>query len=105
MDLPRPPLDATFVIWREAIGRFSSMPLSTFLPAQTWARLAVELPDAAALASAWHALNDAVHAYNEADDTPGPPEQRIPPLVDRLDLVMTAVAATRAVLPAEPLAQ
>ena len=57
MSLPRPPLDATFVVWREAIGRFSAMPLSTFLPAQTWSRLAVELPDAAALRAASHALN------------------------------------------------
>ena len=38
-------------------------------------------------------------AYNEALDTPGPLDQRLPPLVDRLDLVSTAVAATMATLP------
>jgi hypothetical protein len=99
MDLSRAPLDATFVVWWEAAGRFSAMPLSTFMPANTWARLAVELPDAAARASAWHALNDVVHAYNEAIDTPGPLDHRLRPLVDRLDLVTTAVAATIATLP------
>lgn len=68
----------------------------------------MELPDAAALASAWLALNDAVLAYIEAEETPGRMEDRLPPLIDRLDLVTAAVAATMAVLPPEagdPLAQ
>lgn len=108
MDLSRAPLDATFVVWWEAAGRFPSMPLSTFMPANTWARLAVELPDAAALASAWHAVNDAVHAYNEAHEATGSWEQKLSPLIDRLDLVTTAVAATLTTLPqqsAAPLLQ
>lgn len=101
MDLSRAPLDATFVVWREAAARFPYMPLSAFMPANTWARLAVELPDAAARASAWHGLNDAVHAYNEAMDAPGPLDERRGPLVDRLDVITTAVAATISTLPAE----
>jgi hypothetical protein len=108
MDLPRAPLDANFIVWWEVASRFPYMPLSAFMPANTWARLAVELPDAAARASAWHGLNDAVHAYNEAMDAPGPLDQRLGTLVDRLDVVTTAVAATIATLPEEavsPLSQ
>lgn len=100
MDLPRPALDATFLVWREAVGRFPAMPLSTFLPANAWARLAVELPDEAARAVAWHALNDAVHAYEDALDMQGSMHDRLLPLLARLDLVVTAVAATIATLPA-----
>jgi hypothetical protein len=99
MDLPRQPLEATFVVWCEAARRFSVMPLSTFLPASAWARMAVESPDVAAHASAWHALNDAVHAYNEALESVESLERRLLPLIDRLDLVTTAVAATLSTLP------
>lgn len=101
MDLSRAPLDANFVVWWEAARRFTAMPLSAFMPVNTWARLAVELPDEAARASAWHALNDTVHAYKEAHDAPGPLGERLGALVDRLDLVTTAIAATMASLPAE----
>ena len=49
------------------------------LSADDQQRLRDGLPDAAALASAWHALNDAVHAYDEAHDTTGDWEQRLSP--------------------------
>ena len=43
MELDRQPLDACFGVWREAVKNFSAMPTSVFLPANAWARLAVEL--------------------------------------------------------------
>lgn len=104
MDLPRAPLDASFVVWREAATRFTAMPLSVFMPANTWARLKVEPPHAAARASAWHALNDAVLAYEEAHEDAGLVNERLSALVDRLNLITTAISATMATLPAEAVA-
>jgi hypothetical protein len=99
MDLSRWALDATFVVWQQARASFEAMPLSTFLPANAWVRLAVELPDQAALAAAWLGLNDAVQAYDEAHEDSGSWKFRIAELALRLDLVEAALAATLAVLP------
>ena len=101
MDLGRQPLDACWVVWREAVKHFSSMPQSTFLPANTWARLAVELPDRAMQAVAWLALNDARHAYLDALRDAGPLPGRIAALNSRLHLIGTALAATITTLPME----
>ncbi len=101
MDLGRQSLNACFIVWREAIAHFASMPLSTFLPANAWARLAVELPDQAMQAVAWLALNDAYHAYLDAVEMPGSLAERIGPLNARLHLIGTALAATIATLPIE----
>ncbi|MGO8949000.1 MAG: hypothetical protein ACLQUY_15405 [Ktedonobacterales bacterium] len=101
MDLGRQPLDACFGVWREAIKNFSVMPTSVFLPANAWARLAVELPDQAMRAVAWFALNDARHAYLDAMEMPGPLAERIAPLNSRLHLIGTALAATITTLPIE----
>ena len=60
IDLSRSALDATFLVLREAIMSFSVMPLSTFLPANMWARLAVEVLDRATQSVAWLAINDAM---------------------------------------------
>jgi hypothetical protein len=98
-DLSRQALDATFVVWTQARACFAAMPLSTFLPANVDARLQVELPDEAALAAAWLAVNDAVHAYNEAHDGPGSKQVRAAELALRLDLIGAALAATIAILP------
>lgn len=98
-DLSRQALDATFVVWTQARACFAAMPLSTFLPANADARLQVELPDEAALAAAWLAVNDAVHAYNEAHNNPGAQQVRVAKLALRLDLVGAALAATIAILP------
>ena len=99
MDLSRPALDATFLVWVQARAAFGEMPTCTFLPANAWARLAVETPDAAAKSAAWLALNDAVSAYDEAIDMMTPIAEAATFLAPRLDLAATAVAATMAVLP------
>lgn len=99
MDLSRVALDATFIVWREAVITFTLMPLSTFLPANMWSRLAVEVPDQAAQAVAWLAVNDALHAYLDAQEASGRLDKRVGPLVARLQLISTAVAATMATLP------
>jgi len=99
MDLTRTALDATFFVWREARLKFSAMPMSTFLPANAWARLAVELPDRAAKSVAWLAINDAVAAYIDAEETQGELLDRIRPLTARLQLIGTSVAATISTFP------
>jgi hypothetical protein len=101
MDLGRQPLDACFEVWTEAIAHFSAMPLSTFLPANAWARLAVELPDQAMRSVAWLALNDARHAYLDAMEMSGSLSERIAQLNSRLHLIGTALAATITTLPIE----
>jgi hypothetical protein len=99
LDLQRPALDATFVVWQEARAFFTAMPTSTFLPAVAWARLTLEMPDESARATAWLALNDALHAYDETHDEMGPASARAARLSARLSLIATAVAATMTVLP------
>lgn len=99
LDLSRPPLDATFLVWRQALTSFAAMPVCTFLPANTWARLAMELPERAVKAAAWLAINDAVHAYMDAKEVPGPLPGRVAHLVAHLRLIATAAAATAATLP------
>ena len=101
MDLQRAALDATFVVWRQARATFEAMPPSTFLPANAWARLAVELPDDAARAAAWLGLVDAVAAYDTVLDTSiaADVQLRATALALRLELVAAAVTATMAVLP------
>ena len=101
MDLGRRPLDACFMVWKEASVSFSVMPTSTFLPANAWARLAVELPDKAMQAIAWLAVNDAFHAYLDAEEQHGPLSERVATLNSRLHLIGTAVAATLTTLPVE----
>ena len=101
MDLGRQPLDTCFMVWKEAIVSFSAMPMSTFLPANAWARLAVELPDRAMQAVAWLALNNARHAYLDAQEQHGPLSERVAMLNSRLHLIGTALAATLTTLPIE----
>jgi hypothetical protein len=101
MDLGRQPLDACFTVWREAVAHFSAMPQSTFLPANAWARLAVELPHHAVQAISWLALNDAQHAYLDAGEMSGPVPERIAALNSRLHLIATALTATVTTLPIE----
>jgi hypothetical protein len=72
-----------------------------FLPANAWARLAVELPDQAMRAVAWLALNDARHAYLDAIENVGSLTGRIALLNSRLHLIGSALAATITTLPIE----
>jgi hypothetical protein len=99
MDLAREPLDATFGVWLQAFRDFQVMPSSTFLPANIAARLAVEAPQIAVRAAAWLALDDALDAYLEAGvTTSAPMSKAIGPLICRLNLITTALAATIATL-------
>lgn len=103
-DLSREALHATYLVWMQARAGFSVMPVSTFLPANVEARLQVELPDKAARAGAWLALNDVVDAYEEALGGSDPKERRAAELMLRLDLVRSALSATMAILPPESVA-
>ena len=79
------------------------LPLCTFLPVNAANRLAVETPDAAAVAVAWLALNDAVHSFNEAYEGWGG-ERRDGRLAARLELVADAIDAAREILPVTAIA-
>jgi hypothetical protein len=107
MELPRGALEATYLVWREARARFSQMPLSTFLPANAAARLAVESPGDAATSVAWLAVNDAVHGYLDAyewRERGASVPQVVSLLGARLDIVAAATAVSAAVLPTSSIA-
>jgi hypothetical protein len=106
IDVERFVLEANFVVWMEARATLEAMPQSTFLPANAWARLAVELPDQAADAAAWLALNDAVDACDEAVEDlavpaidPDAVAGRMARLASRLNVVLVAAEATMTILP------
>ena len=99
MDLTRDYLDATFVVWRYAREHFDEMPVSTFLPANACARLAVEDFYVAMRSVIWLALNDAAHAYDDAHEMMGSFQDSLLRLVSRLQLVELALRTTAAVLP------
>lgn len=101
IELPRDVVDATNVVWSLALKSLREMPLSTFLPSNAVSRLKVETPARAAAATSWLALNDAVHAYNDAHEASGTREERAAALAARLDVVATALAMTATVLPSE----
>jgi hypothetical protein len=98
IDLQRHMLEANWSVWRHARTTLAVMPQSTFLPANAWARLAVELPGTAATAAAFLALNDAVDACDQAEaaDHPAGPmvnaagvQRRAAGLAVRLEVVVT----------------
>jgi hypothetical protein len=72
------------------------LPTSTFLPALTWIRLAVEPPEEAANFAAWCVYNDAHHAILDAEENPRD-ERRW--LGTRFDVILAAASATLASLP------
>jgi hypothetical protein len=99
MDLPRPALDANFMVWKEAVVRFSEMPGTTFLIANAVARLAVETPAQATRAITWLALNDIVQAYIDGAESTRPMADRIAQLAARLELAVISLSATAPNLP------
>ncbi|MEU5993854.1 hypothetical protein ABZ806_33195 [Spirillospora sp. NPDC047418] len=103
MDIGRPELDATYDVWCYTRNRFDEMPPSVFLGVLTSARLAVETPAVAARAAAWLALNDIIHALDEAREaSPGlPAGDSIPILVSRLSIVAGGIYAARTILTAD----
>lgn len=100
MDIGRPELDATFDVWWYARSRFDQIPPAAFLGVLTSARLAVETPAAAARSAAWLALNDTIHALDEAREASSghPAEDSTPILVSRLLIVAGGIYAARTVL-------
>jgi hypothetical protein len=110
IDIQRSVLEANWLVWQHARATMESMPQSTFLPANAWTRLAVEVPESAAQAVAWLAANDAVDACeeSEATDHPSGPRTdvmairgRAARLALRLEIIVTAIGATLTVLPAD----
>jgi hypothetical protein len=109
IDIERRVLEANWAVWKLARATLEAMPQSTFLPANGWTRLAVELPNEASRAVAWLALNDAVDACDEMEsrDDPtavsdGETVRRLAArLTLRLDVVVAAIGATLTVLPAD----
>ena len=96
-------LDENLPVFARAAYWFDRMPVATFLPCSTWARMAVELPAQAMRAAAWWALNDVQDAIDHVEET-GEPDTRL--FDHRLQNVMAAVSATLRVMPpreAQPL--
>ena len=77
-------------------GVFDAIPVVTFLPCDTWARLSVQLPGPALRAAAWIALNDAQHAIEEAEEV-GPSGIRT--FAAWIDVGASATASTLRTLP------
>lgn len=75
-EVSRSALDATFLVWIRARDLFEAMPMTTFLPANTYARLLVEPPEVAVKAVAWQALNGVLHAYEDLEGTEPPPKRK-----------------------------
>lgn len=96
IDLPSSVLHANWLVFEQAARSFpDGLPQVTFLPSLTWTRLSCEPIEAAVIAAAWLALNDAQHAILDAEASPG--EVRRLPL--RLQLVCAAASVTADQLP------
>jgi hypothetical protein len=96
IDLPVSVLQANWPVFVAAGQRFPrGLPQSTFVPCLTWARLASEPVEDAALVAAWMVLNDSQHAIVDAEATTQ--EARVLP--HRLQLAAAAGAATISLLP------
>ena len=81
------------------------MPAGTFLPCNTWARLAVQPPAQAMRAAAWLALNDVQNAIDQGEETG---DYDVGLLDRRVQNTVAAVMATLRLLPpydSEPLEQ
>ncbi len=103
IELPASVLAENFPVFERAAYWFDRMPVGTFLPCSTWARLGVELPGQALRAAAWWALNDVQEAIEHVEDT-GELDTRL--FDHRLQNVMAAIKATLRVMPvleAQPL--
>jgi hypothetical protein len=100
IDLPSSVLEGNWPVFVMALERFPhALPQSTFVPCLTWARLACEPIDQAALAAAWFVLNDAQHAIVDAEAS----VDEAPRLFrHRLGLAAAAGEATITLLPTGP---
>lgn len=103
IDLSAQVLRENLPVFLRAANWFDRMPVGTFLPCNTWTRLAVETPGQAMRAAAWWALNEVQDAIDQAEES----GDFNPKLFERRILnVMAAVAATLRLLPpydSEPL--
>jgi hypothetical protein len=108
IDVSREALDATWVVYCEAVQTLRSLPPATFLAANAWARLEVETPEVAARSVAWLATNDAVTACTASEAPRHPAGSRTDPeavvgratmLAAHLNIVEAGLAAAMSVLP------
>lgn len=72
LELSRSTLEAMVRLWHPARHWWSKMPPSVFVPALLEARLAVESAADAATAASWLALNEAVHAIRDVEESDTP---------------------------------
>jgi hypothetical protein len=100
IDVPRPVLDATFVLYQRALSSFQAMPPATFMPTLAWARLEVEPPEQSAAAAAWLLANETVNLLAETltEAARGSRSARRE-LWLHLDLLASSAVTTFAVLP------
>lgn len=104
MNLPRKALDANFQVWQKALNLFSVMPISTFLPLNAAARIAVESQGRAAEAIAWFALDDVLRAFDESINGPDFLPSLKTHFAPRLELAAASLDATAAILQAKAIA-
>lgn len=98
LDLSARALEVTYPVFLQAADWFDRLPVGTFLPCNTWARLAMELPGEALRAAAWSALNDIQDAIDQVEQE----GQFDPALFDlRLRNTAAAVAGTLRLMPPE----
>ncbi|MGF9663154.1 hypothetical protein AAIH25_14955 [Arthrobacter crystallopoietes] len=92
-------LRRTQSVWKRAIDKFSSMPLSTFLPANLDARRTSENPAEVVRSVAWIAVDDLLDAIDSSP--PMLDGENLKLLVERVELVVTATEECLAAVPAE----
>jgi hypothetical protein len=97
-EVSRSALDATFIVWMRARGLFDAMPMTAFLPANTYARLLVESPEVAVKAVAWQSVNGVLHAYEDLQGTE-PPSQRKAYLEKHFYVTVAALGYTMPLMP------
>lgn len=92
-------LKRTHPIWERALDKFSSMPLSTFLPANLAARSSREGLSKAVRSVSWIALDDLLDAVDSRPAELDADDLRL--IVERIDLVATATRECLATVPIE----
>lgn len=91
-------LKRTHPIWERAVDKFSSLPLSTFLPANLDARNKMEDPSKAVRSVSWIALDDLLDAVDSNSAELDEEDLRL--LIERVYLVAAATRECLAAIPA-----
>lgn len=92
-------LKRTHPIWERALDKFSSMPLSTFLPANLSARSRREGISKAVRSVSWIAIDDLLDAVDSRPAELDAEDLRF--IIERIDLVATATRECLAAVPIE----